>query len=164
MKNDNNEGEAAGGGYWSGGWGLAGVEGGDAVLGVRFENPHRGPLLSSIFIIWQVWHAATITGLSRAQRGFVSTQFAFGSVGDLGAHRAVSGGRLPYRVLDVSRRLAFLHGAAQYPTCPDQDVLDRAREDPDDEAGALAVRRPALFHPSSEARLGRASIHREPAL
>ena len=69
MKNDNNEGEAAGGGYWSGGWGLAGVEGGDAVLGVRFENPHRGPLLSSIFIIWQVWHAATITGLSRAQLG-----------------------------------------------------------------------------------------------
>ena len=66
--------------------------------------------------------------------------------------------------LDVSRRLAFLHGAAQYPTCPDQDVLDRAREDPVDEAGALAVRRPALFHPSSEARLGRASIHREPAL
>ena len=39
-------------------------------------------------------------------------------------------------------RLACLHGVAQF-------VLDRAREDPDDEADALAARRPALLHPTS---------------
>ena len=61
---------------------------------------------------------------------------------DLGA---VGGGGLLNRVLDVSRRLAFLHGVAQFRTCSDLEVLDLAREDPDDEADAVRTAR-ALQH------------------
>ena len=46
-----------------------------------------------------------------------------------------------------------MHAATRVLTFPvEEDVLDRAREDPDDEEGALAARaarRPALFRPSS---------------
>ena len=34
--------------------------------------------------------------------------------------------------------MACLHGTAQFLTCPDEDVLDLARKDPDDEADAPA--------------------------
>ena len=49
----------------------------------------------------------------------------------------------------MSRGLACLHCEAQFPTCPDLELLDRAREDPDDEADALAARRLALLRPIS---------------
>ena len=43
-----------------------------------------------------------------------------------------------------------MHAATRVLTCPvEEDVLDRAREDPDDEEDALAARQPALFRPSS---------------
>ena len=60
-----------------------------------------------------------------------------------------------------------MHGIAQFPTYPDLadlDVLrlDRVREDPEDEADALAARRPVLFRPSSPRTS--ISIHREQVL
>ena len=43
-----------------------------------------------------------------------------------------------------------MHAATRVLTFPvDEDVLDRAREDPDDEEGELAAQRPSLFRPSS---------------
>ena len=43
-----------------------------------------------------------------------------------------------------------MHAATRVLTCPvEEDVLDRAREDPDDEEDALAARRPAFFRRSS---------------
>ena len=78
-----------------------------------------------------------------------------------GSWRAVGVGRLPNRVLDVSTRRACLHGVAQFPTFPDLDVLDRGHEDPDDEADALAARRPVLMRTTSPSTS--ISIHGEPA-
>ena len=75
---------------------------------------------------------------------------------------AIGGCRLPSRVLNVSRRLGCLHGTAQFLTCPDEDALDRAQEDPGDEADALSTRRRDLFCPSSSRTSD--SILRYPAI
>ena len=55
-----------------------------------------------------------------------------------------------------------MHSTAQFLTCPDEDVLDHACEDPYDEADALDERQPAFFCQSSPRPS--VSIHREPAL
>ena len=41
-----------------------------------------------------------------------------------------------------------MHGTIRISTCPgEEDVLDRAREDPDDEEDTLVAQRPSLFRP-----------------
>ena len=65
----------------------------------------------------------------------------------LGAPLAEAACRVGYI---VSRASACMHAVVRVLTCPgEEDVLDRAREDPDDDEDALAARRPALFRPSS---------------
>ena len=65
-----------------------------------------------------IWQAAAVTGLSWVLRGFSSTPFAFGSAD--GSWRAVVGGCLPNRALDVSTRLACLHGIPHWQVPPVQ--------------------------------------------
>ena len=66
----------------------------------------------------------------QSETRIASARFAYGRAGGLGSWCTAGGGRLPSRLLGVSDASACLQchlAAAQFLTCPDEDVLYRAR-------------------------------------